>query len=102
MISFCIQETSYMKWKANIALWRVSMKRNNENEIYTLHFMFSYKYSTYLIFMDTCNGKQYQKNVSTYGETRNMIHDYSSRTIYLSIYIYILIISLNKFESNRI
>ena len=26
---------------------RISMKLNNENEIYTLHFMFSYKYSTY-------------------------------------------------------
>ena len=76
------------------------MKVNNEDETYILHFIFSYKYSTYQIFMDTCNGKQYQKNVSTYGETRNMIHDYSSRTIYLSIYI--MIISLNKCESNRI
>ena len=65
------------------------MKINNENETYILHFMFSYKYSTYQIFMDTCNGKQYQKNVSTYGEIRNMIHNYSSSTIYLSIYIYI-------------
>ena len=26
-----------------------------KNENYTLHFMFSYKYSTYQIFMDTCN-----------------------------------------------
>ena len=32
------------------------MKVNNQNEIYTLH-MFSYKYSTYQIFMDICNGK---------------------------------------------
>ena len=64
------------------------MKLNNENETYILHFIFSYKYSTHQIFMDTNNGKQYQKNVSTYEETRNMIHDYSSRTIYLSIYIY--------------
>ena len=77
------------------------MKINNENEIYTLHSMFSYKYSTYQIFMDTCIEK-YQKNVSTYEETRNMIHDYISRTIYLSIYIYILIISFNICESNRI
>ena len=76
------------------------MKINNKNEICTLHFMFSYKYSTYQIFMDTCNEK-YQKNISTCEETRNMIHDYSSRTIYLSIYIY-LIISLNTCESNRI
>ena len=76
------------------------MKINNENETYILCFMFPYKYSTYLIFMDTCNGKQYQENVSTYEETRNMIHYYSSKTIYLSIYI--LITSLNKCESNGI
>ena len=44
------------------------MKINNKNEIYTLHFMFSYRYSTYQIFMDTCNEKQYQKNISTYEE----------------------------------
>ena len=25
------------------------MEINNENEIYTLHFMFSYKYSTYQV-----------------------------------------------------
>ena len=43
------------------------MKIYNENETYILHFMVAYKYSTYQIFMDTCNGKQYQKNVSTYG-----------------------------------
>ena len=52
------------------------MKINNENETYVLHFMFSYKYSTYQIFMDTCNRKQFQNNVSTYEKTRNMIHDY--------------------------
>ena len=51
------------------------MKINNENETYALHFMFSYKYSTYQIFMDTCNEK-YQNNISTYEEARNMIHDY--------------------------
>ena len=61
------------------------MKINNENEIYTLHFMFSYKYSTYQIIKDTCNEK-YQNNISTCEETRNMIHDYSSRRIYSSIY----------------
>ena len=37
------------------------MKLNNENESYILHVMFSYKYSTYKIFMDICNGKQYQR-----------------------------------------
>ena len=33
------------------------MEINNENENYILHFMFSYKYPTYQIFMDTCNEK---------------------------------------------
>ena len=55
MISFYIQEMSYAKWKTNTAYWGVLIKINNENEIYTLHFMFSYKYYTYLIYMDTCN-----------------------------------------------
>ena len=41
------------------------MEINNENEIYTLHFMISYKYHTYQIFMDTYNEKQYQNNIST-------------------------------------
>ena len=31
----------------------MKMKINNENHTYTLHFMFSYKYSKYQIFMDT-------------------------------------------------
>ena len=57
-----------------------------KNETYTFYFMFSYKCSAYQIFMDTCNEK-YQNNISTYGETRNMIHDYSSRKIYLNKYI---------------
>ena len=61
------------------------MKINNENEIYTLHFMFSYKYFTYQIFMDTCNEK-FQNIISTCEETRNMIHDYLSKRIYSSIY----------------
>ena len=30
---------------------------NNENETYALQFVFSYKYSTYQIFIDTCNIK---------------------------------------------
>ena len=50
------------------------MKINNENENYTLHLMFSYKYSTYQIIKDTCNEK-YPNNISTCEETRNMIHD---------------------------
>ena len=40
MILFYIQETSYIKWKTNIALWGVSMKLYNEKEKYTLHFIF--------------------------------------------------------------
>ena len=45
------------------------MKINNVNERYILHFMFSYKYSTYQIIKDPCNGKQCQHNISSYGET---------------------------------
>ena len=41
MISLYIQETSYMKWKTNNALWGVSIKINNENEKYILHFIFN-------------------------------------------------------------
>ena len=32
-----------MKWKANTAKWGVSIKINNENENYTLHFIFHTK-----------------------------------------------------------
>ena len=55
MISFYAQETSYMKWKTNIAQWGVSIKINNENEKYILHFIF------YTNFMDTCIEKRYQR-----------------------------------------
>ena len=44
------------------------------NEI--IHFIISYKYHRDQIFMDTYNGKQNQYNLSTLGETRNMIQDY--------------------------
>ena len=40
MNSFYIQETSYMKWKANITSWGVSIKINYENEEDILHFIF--------------------------------------------------------------
>ena len=33
----------HMKWKANTAQWGVSIKLNNENEKYTLHFIFHTK-----------------------------------------------------------
>ena len=73
------------------------MKISNENENYTLHFIFHTKKTTYQIIKDPCNEKQCQHKISSYGETiyltQNMIllHDYSSRTIYLRIYIYIYI-----------
>ena len=38
--------------------WGVSMKINSENENYILHFMFSYKYFTYQIIKNPCNGKR--------------------------------------------
>ena len=60
------------------------MKINNENEKYTLHFIFHT--NIYISnFMDTYT-KKYQNNISTCEETRYMIHDYSSRKIYLNIY----------------
>ena len=40
MNSFYKQETSYMKWKTNIASWGVSIEINNENEEDILHFIF--------------------------------------------------------------
>ena len=69
------------------------MEINNENETYTLHFMFSYRYSMYQIFMDICNetiSKEHIKQVMGRQQiTQNIIHENSSRKIYLSIYIYI-------------
>ena len=44
LIHDLIQETSYMKRKAKIEQLGVSMKINNENEKYTLHFIFHTKY----------------------------------------------------------
>ena len=52
------------------------MKINNENETYTVHFIFSYEYSTYQIIKDPCNQKQCQHNISSCGETRNITQDY--------------------------
>ena len=71
-------------------LHNAAIKMNNENDVYILHSMFSYKYSTYKIFMDTCNEKQYQNNISTYEKTRTMIQDYSSRKIHLSTFDYLI------------
>ena len=47
------------------------MKTNNENETYTIRFMFSYKNSMYQIIKDPCNGKQCQHKISSYGERTN-------------------------------
>ena len=60
------------------------MTINNENEIYILHFIFHSLYSTYQIIKDTCNEK-HQNNISTCEETRNMIHDYSSKKFQIYI-----------------
>ena len=78
----------------------MKMKISNENETYTLH---SYNCSAYQMVMDTCNGKQYQNNASTYEDTRNMIQDYFikmnifkyirfSHLIYLTVTRYEMII----------
>ena len=69
------------------------MMINNKNEKYTLHFMFSYKYSTYQIIKDPSNGKQCQHNISSYGETThhtNIIHDYLSKRKYSNIFDYLI------------
>ena len=69
------------------------MKINNENEKYTptLYFI---QISTYQLIKDLPNGKQCQHNISSYGEAkdhkRSMIHDYSSRSIYSSIFDYLI------------
>ena len=46
------------------------MKINYEHEKYMLHFIFHT--NIYISnFMDTCNGKQCQRNISSYGETKH-------------------------------
>ena len=54
------------------------MKGNNENETYTLHFMFSYKYSTYQIFMDTCNENNIKITYQIMGDKK---HDTPTRLV---------------------
>ena len=68
------------------------MKIYNENEKYTLHFIFH----TNILHIKSSRIPVMKNDVTiTYQVmgrqqiTQNMIHDYSSRTIYLSIYIYI-------------
>ena len=60
------------------------MKINNENENYTLHFIF-HTNILHIKFSWIHVMKKYQNNISPCEETRNIIHHYSSRTIYLSI-----------------
>ena len=67
------------------------MKINNETEKYTLHFIF---HTNILHIKFSCIHviKIYiLKNILTCEETRNMIHDYLSRKIYIQIYIDYLI-----------
>ena len=68
------------------------MKINNENEKYigVLYFIF-HTNILHIKFSWIHVMKKYQNHISTCEETRNMIRDYSSRTIYLNIYIYIYI-----------
>ena len=68
MISFYTQETSYMKWKTNTALWGVSIKINNENENYTLHFIFHTKI-LHIKSLRIPIIKNKKNNISSYGET---------------------------------
>ena len=77
------------------------MKINNKNEKYTLHFIFN----TNILHIKSSRIPVMENDVNiTYQVmgrqqiTQNIIHENSSRKIYSSI----LIISLNKCESNRI
>ena len=81
-----------MKWKTNIASCGVSIEINNDNEKYTLHFIFH----TNILQIKSSRIPVMENNVNiTYQVigrqqiTQNMIHDYLSRTIYLRTYIYI-------------
>ena len=81
------------------------MEINNENETYKLHFISHTNIlgvrikSSRIPVMENDVNIIYQV-MGRQQITQNIIHDYSSRTIYLSIYI--LIILLNKCETNRI
>ena len=63
-------------------MWSINEDRKRKRKIY-ITFHISYKDYTYQIIKDPCNGKQYQHNITSYGETayitQNMIHDYSKR-----------------------
>ena len=65
------------------------MKTNNENETYTIHFIF-HTNILHIKFSWIHVIKKYQNNIyQVMGRqliTQNMIHDYSSRKIYSSIY----------------
>ena len=65
------------------------MKTNNENETYTIHFIF-HTNILHIKFPWIHVIKEYQNNIyQVMGRqliTQNMIHDYSSKKIYSSIY----------------
>ena len=61
------------------------MKINNENEKYTLYFLF-HTNILHIKFSWIHVMKKYQNNISTCEETRNMTHENSSRKIYSSTY----------------
>ena len=97
MISFYTQETSYMKWKASIVEWGVLIKINNENEKYILHFIFH----TNIVHIKSSRIPVMINIKITYQLVRRQ--DTSYMRIYKEkIFKYILIISLNTCESNRI
>ena len=66
------------------------MKINNENENYTLHFIFHTNIlhikSSRIPVMENDVNKTYQV-MRRQQITQNVIHDYSSKNIYLNIYI---------------
>ena len=69
------------------------MKTNNENETYTIHFMFHtnilhIKFSSIQVIK---NIKIAYQVMGRQQITQNMIHDYSSRRIYSHVYIDYLI-----------
>ena len=79
------------------------MKINNENENYTLHFIFHTNIlhikSSKIPVMENNINITYQEVMGRQQITQNIIHENSSRRMRFK---YKLIISLNKCESNRI
>ena len=90
MNSLYIQETSYTQnGKYILHNGEYQSRQTLKMKKYILHFMFSYKYSTYqnswIHVMKNYVNITYQV-MGRQHITQNMIHDYSSRKIYSSIY----------------